>query len=441
MHNRLNRSLFALALVFSFAQFTHAKVARVACVGDSITYGAGVKDRTRNCYPVQLELLLGGEDYEVRNFGVNGATMLKKGDKPYWKQKAFKAATEFKPHIVVIKLGTNDTKPKNWKHKGEFAADVTAMVDHFASLDTKPKIWLCKPVPAFPDRWGINDKCIREEVIPIVAKVAKEKNLPVIDLYTAFEGKAQFFPDKIHPNAAGAKMIAQIISKHLAPSTATTAGLPDGYKLVYSQNFIDTKSKDAFHFTDDNAWKLGATSGGEGDRHYMELFGRSNYKYKVRSPLNIALVSSHEFGSFVMDLDMMQTGREYGHRDMCLFYNFQNRSQFYYTHISSTSDAHAHQIFIVNNKPRTKISKTTTKGHKWSSKKWHQVRLVRDIDSGRIEIYVNDMNRPIMTAEDKTFGWGRVGVGSFDDTGRVSNVRIYAKEAREAPAKKHLFTD
>ena len=97
---------------------------RVACVGDSITYGAGVAGRESNSYPAVLGKLL-GDKYEVKNFGVSGATLLKKGDNPYWRQGAFKKATDFKPNIVVIKLGTNDTKPQNrTNHMDEFATDV-----------------------------------------------------------------------------------------------------------------------------------------------------------------------------------------------------------------------------------------------------------------------------------------------------------------------------
>ena len=107
-----------------------------------------------------------------------------------------------------------------------------------------------------------------------------------------------------------------------------------------------------------------------------------------------------------MEFLLQQTGKEYGHRDMCIFYNFQNRSRFYYTHIASATDNHAHNCFIVNQKPRTKISHETSKGHKWSSKPWHNVKVVRQQESGKIEIYVNDMSKPIMRATDKTFRHG-----------------------------------
>jgi len=180
---------------------------RVACVGDSITYGASIKDRENNNYPVVLGRSL-GEKFEVRNFGVSGATLLKKGDFSYWDRPAFKAATQFNPHVVVIKLGTNDTKPQNWKHAADYAVDYEAMIDHFAALPAKPKIWLCSPAPVYQTRWGISEKSVVEEVIPKVRALAKRKGLPLIDLYTALSGKPEMFPDKIHPNAAGARVMA-----------------------------------------------------------------------------------------------------------------------------------------------------------------------------------------------------------------------------------------
>lgn len=188
-----------------------AEKIRVACIGDSITAGAGIKDRSKH-YPTQLQNML-GDKYQVKNFGVSGRTLLKKGDHPIWKEKKYKNAIEFNPHIVVIKLGTNDTKPQNWKHKSEFKSDLIAMVKQLQSLTAKPKVFLCKPVPAYKTKWGINDKDITEGVIPIVEAVAKEMNLTVIDLYTALSGKEKMFPDKIHPNGEGATIMAETVLK------------------------------------------------------------------------------------------------------------------------------------------------------------------------------------------------------------------------------------
>ena len=206
-------------------------------------------------------------------------------------------------------------------------------------------------------------------------------------------------------------------------------GVPGGYKLQYAQDFKSAEAMKDFVYTDPDAWRHGAEK--DGGRRFMELFKKSKYKYKVRSPFNIALVKNKKVGSFVLQAELEQTGREYGHRDLCLFWGFQDPSKFYYVHIASKSDPHAHQIFIVNDKPRTKITDRGTPGHKWSSKPWHTVRIVRDIESGRIAVYANDLTKPIMEARDKTFGAGYVGFGSFDDTGRFSKVRLWAAEAED----------
>lgn len=183
---------------------------RVACVGDSITFGACVADREKNCYPAVLGGLL-GEKYDVRNFGVNGATLLKKGDLPWWNQQAFTDATSFNPTIVVIKLGSNDTKPQNWKNKADFEGDYRALIQHFRELPAKPKIFVALPVPVLKPNFGINKESAAEQQ-PILLRVAKEEGCPVIDLFAAVGTKDLFDADGIHPNAAGARKIAEAVS-------------------------------------------------------------------------------------------------------------------------------------------------------------------------------------------------------------------------------------
>jgi lysophospholipase L1-like esterase len=186
-----------------------AEKVRVACVGDSITYGAAVDKRDENCYPAVLGRRLGGA-YEVRNFGVSGATLLRKGDKPYWKEKAFAQAGDFTPNIVIIKLGTNDTKPQNWKFKSEFEADARALVQHFKTLPSKPKVFLALPVAVVKSSFGIVEEGILAE-IPLLIKVAREEGAVLIDLHQAVASKDLFVGDGVHPNVAGAKKIADTI--------------------------------------------------------------------------------------------------------------------------------------------------------------------------------------------------------------------------------------
>jgi lysophospholipase L1-like esterase len=198
-----------------------AKV-RVACVGDSITFGSGVKEREVNNYPAQLGRML-GDEWEVRNFGVSGATMLKKGDKPYDKQKAYTDALAWKPDVVVIKLGTNDSKPQNWKHKQDFAADARAMALAFREVNPAARVFLCLPVPAYPGDFGIRDEVIKGEQLPVLREVAKETNATLVDLYAALSDKKELFPDKVHPNAEGATVIAKTVYKALTGKDAPAA--------------------------------------------------------------------------------------------------------------------------------------------------------------------------------------------------------------------------
>lgn len=184
---------------------------RVAAVGDSITYGSGLEDRERHSYPAQLGRVL-GEGYDVRNFGVSGRTMLRSGDHPYWAAAAFEAAKAFEPDIVIIMLGTNDTKPQNWQYRDEFVADYAAMIDAFAALPSRPRIWISKPMPTF-GRYGVRDPVIRDDVIPMIERVARDRQVPVIDLYAALQGRADLFSNGIHPNAEGARLIAETVAE------------------------------------------------------------------------------------------------------------------------------------------------------------------------------------------------------------------------------------
>ena len=180
------------------------------------------------------------------------------------------------------------------------------------------------------------------------------------------------------------------------------------------QSFDMPQSLARFVFSDPGAWELREGA--------LELVRQSEYEPPHRSPVNIALIANRQYGSFTLEADVMSTAREYGHRDMCLFFNFQDPAHFYYAHIATATDDHAHNIFIVHGADRKKISTSTTKGHDWGKDKWHRLKLVRDAESGLIELHVN--GEKVMEAYDKSFTGGHIGFGSFDDTGRIDNVRI-----------------
>jgi hypothetical protein len=220
----------------------------------------------------------------------------------------------------------------------------------------------------------------------------------------------------------------------LAPAFAMAENppwVPADYKLLYSQDFSSPDAIKDFVFTDSKAWNAGE---GEG-KASLELARQSNYKPPVRSPVNIALIADHVFGDFILEADCLQTGREYGHRDMCIYYGFQSPTRFYYTHIATKADDHAHNCFIVNDAPRVKFASETTAGADWGLNVWRKVRLERKASDGTVKVWFEDMDKPIMTANDKTHGPGWVGFGSFDDTGRIANIRIWgpSSEQKRAP--------
>lgn len=188
----------------------HKNSIRIACIGNSITYGAGVKNPGRDSYPAVLNRLM-GDAYWVKNFGINARTLLQKGDYPYMKEQVYRNALAFNPNIVIIKLGTNDSKSFNWKYKADFPKDLQTMVDAFKALPAQPKIYLCYPSKAYQTGERINDDIISKEIIPMIKKVAKKNNLPIIDLHTAMDGIPQFFPDNVHPNEEGNRVMAKAI--------------------------------------------------------------------------------------------------------------------------------------------------------------------------------------------------------------------------------------
>src|SRR5437764_6916739 len=198
--------------------------------------------------------------------------------------------------------------------------------------------------------------------------------------------------------------------------------LPQGYKLLYEQKFTGPENLRDFVMTDPKAWAITKTN----DIIALDLVTQSDYEPTHRSPFNIALIADKVFTDFILEAKLMQTGKEYGHRDMCLFFGVQDPSHFYYAHIATAADDHAHNIFIVKDAPRIKIAKETTKGVNWGTGVWHKVRLERKGSGGTIKVYFDDMNKPIMVAEDTNFKSGYVGFGSFDDTGMVDDVRIWA---------------
>ncbi len=160
---------------------THAEV--IACLGDSNTFGEGLLDRTHESYPAQLEMLLQQQNmnWEVRNFGVSGATVLRQGDIPYEYQDAFYEALASEPDYVIFCFGANGSRSENREYiRAHYVSDYLSLIDSFLALPHEPRILICYPLKAFSDIYSFSDVVIRDEIIPRIAEVASARNIPLL---------------------------------------------------------------------------------------------------------------------------------------------------------------------------------------------------------------------------------------------------------------------
>jgi len=215
---------------------------KVACVGNSITYGYGLSSPYYESYPTRLDTLL-GNGYAVSNFGVSGKTMVHSNE-AYWIQKEFTAARDGLPNIVVIELGTNDSKDYIWPYyKGEFETDYLAMIDTFRTLSSKPNVWVTIQPRANNASWSMPDTTISNQVNPLILAAALKAGTGVIDLRAAFAGHGEWMQsDSVHPNATGALQLAKTVAGMLSRSpiaiTKSASGLvaPAGYGYHWYRN-------------------------------------------------------------------------------------------------------------------------------------------------------------------------------------------------------------
>jgi len=207
------------------------------------------------------------------------------------------------------------------------------------------------------------------------------------------------------------------MAKLLQLIAALLALRQDELPLLATEDF--EKGGDGWEFSDPKAWKVVDGPAGK----MLALFEKTQPKTPHRSPFGMALLKDVVVGDFVLEARVQSTVKDYGHRDLCLFFGYQDPAHFYYAHLGKKTDDHANQIFIVNGADRKKISTKTTPGTDWNDE-WHALKVVRKVSDGTIEVYYDDLKTPVQTAVDKSFTWGRIGVGSFDDTGNFDDVKV-----------------
>jgi hypothetical protein len=200
-------------------------------------------------------------------------------------------------------------------------------------------------------------------------------------------------------------------------------GEENDWPVIFQEDF--EKGMDRWRTTDpagEPVWKI--TDVGGKHKHVLRVTGQSKYQPPHRSPHSIALVKEEKVGDFELTALVQNTNKTAGgHRDLCIFWGYQDSSHFYYVHYGAQADPHACQIFIVNDAPRTMITKQPAKGTPWTDG-WHKLRVVRRVKDGTIECYFDDMKKPLMTAKDTTFGAGLVGIGTFDDHGNFAEIEL-----------------
>lgn len=271
--------LFCIACIFSFAQ----QPIKVACIGNSVTFGYGHKNPQLTSYPAQLQKLL-GEKYSVKNFGHSGATLLRKGHNPYYKTKEFDEALTFHPDIAIIHLGLNDTDPRNWpNYRDEFAPDYAWLIDTIRKTNPAVKIFICKLSPIFNDhpRFKSGTRDWFWQIQELIPQIAKANKTGLIDFHSPLYSRPDLFPDALHPNEEGAGILAKTVSQKIT-------GDFDGLQLasVFASHMVLQRNKPIKFY--------GTANAGE------KIIATFNYKQQT--------VAADDNGKWIVEFPAMKAG-------------------------------------------------------------------------------------------------------------------------------------
>lgn len=201
--------LLWICMLAAFLPADCAAAVKLACLGDSITAGMLVKKE--DCWVSRIAKDL-ARKAEVGNFGVSARCLLFKGDRPITREKAYQDALAFKPDVLLIGMGTNDSKKGNWSHKDDFVSNYKEIIAEFRKRNPKVKVYCLLPIPSQEAKeGGISKERIAGEVIPLIRQVARGTKSKVIDLNKVMKDKDSLLVDGVHPNAEGHALMAEHI--------------------------------------------------------------------------------------------------------------------------------------------------------------------------------------------------------------------------------------
>ncbi|WON95323.1 GDSL-type esterase/lipase family protein [Sphingobacterium sp. UGAL515B_05] len=258
-----------LGLIVSISISVGQPRTKVACIGNSVTFGYGLASPSQDSYPSQLQALL-GQRFEVRNFGHSGATLLRKGHRPYDKTEEYRNALAFKPDIAIIHLGLNDTDPRNWpNYKNSFAADYATLIDSIRSVNPKVKIYICRLTPIFSGhaRFLSGTRDWYDQIQQLIPRIAESNQVGLIDLNSPLHARIDLFDDYLHPNKQGAKFIARQVANALVPlSQKLQVAETIGSDMVLQRN-----------------WENSIYGKGTAADEITVVFNKKNYRTRVNS--------------------------------------------------------------------------------------------------------------------------------------------------------------
>lgn len=229
------RTILAVLLSMTALNTYGKSKIKVACVGNSITYGLKLEDPSRQSYPARLQVML-GQDYEVGNFGKSGATLLNLGHRPYTKQEEYKKAIDFAADIVVIHLGINDTDPRDWPcYRDFFVSDYFSLINDFKKANPKARIIIARltPIGQSHSRFISGTRDWHDDIQNAIQIVANQAHVEIVDFNAPLYSFPNLLPDAVHPNAEGAEILARTVYQHI---TGNYGGL--SLAEIYSDNMV-----------------------------------------------------------------------------------------------------------------------------------------------------------------------------------------------------------